>query len=213
MSRNWSGKTIDWITQRQMTIGLSGFFILWFGVQLFVYHGFGGDVARWWFYYEKPPNMLSPGIILGPISHDMNTLTHIGANIFFLFIAGGFAEPYLAKRKLLYTVFGLGYLGTYLANATALIHQLWMIAGASGGILALWGYVGLKLRRKAYKYRSGLEFSRDGVEQFTAVLLILGIPVILLHEAVLAAQFHSGHIIGLLLGCAYFGYEYYFKTT
>lgn len=201
-----------WIRRRQLTMGLIVFFVGWFGLQLIVYYLYGETVAHWWFYLEKPPNTLSTGIIFGPISHDMNTLTHIGSNIFFLLIAGGFAEPYIAEKKLLFVVFGFGYLATYLANATAVIHQLWMVAGASGGILALWAYAGLKLRHKAYKFRTGMEFSRDGIKQFTAFFLMLGIPAFLLHEAVLTTQFHSGHVIGLLLGCMYFGYDYYFKA-
>ena len=201
-----------WLRRRQLTLILSLFIIGWYLFQLVVFSVFGKEVAQWWFYFEKPPNAVSPGIVLGPISHDMSSLTHLSINIFFLLIAGSFAEPYLDEKKLLYVVLGFGYLGTYLANATAWLHQLWMIAGASGGILALWAYAGLKLRHKAYEYRSGLDFSRDSIEQLAAVLLILAIPVFLLQEAVLAAQFHSGHVIGLLLGCAYFGYEYQFKT-
>lgn len=206
------GEVLGWVRRRRLTLSLIVLFAGWYALQLTVFTLFGADVARWWFYFEKPPNTMSPGILFGPISHDMYTLTHIGSNIFFLFIAGGFAEPYIAKKKLLYVVFGLGYLGTFLANVTTFIHHLWMIAGASGGILALWAYSGLKLRHKAYEYRSGVEFSRNGVEQITAVLLILGIPAFLLHEAVLAVQFHSGHVIGLVLGCVYFGYEEYFKA-
>lgn len=205
-------EVLGWVRRRRLTLSLIVLFAGWYGLQLSVLTFFGEGVARWWFYFDKPPNMVSPGIMFGPISHNMSTLTHIGGNVFFLFVAGGFAEPYIGEKKILYVVFGLGYLGTYLANVTALLHQLWMIAGASGGILALWAYSGLKLRHKAYEYQSGLAFSRDGVEQITAVLLILGIPAFLLHEAVLAAQFHSGHIIGLVLGCVYFGYEEYFKA-
>lgn len=206
------GVVLGWVRRRRWTLYLIVFFLGWYGLQLSVLTIFGEDVAQRWFYFGKPPDTLSPGIIFAPISHDMSNLTHIGGNVFFLFIAGGFAEPYIDGKKILYVVFGLGYLGTYLANVTALVHQLWMIAGASGGILALWAYTGLKLRHKAYEYQSGLTFSRDDLEQITAVLLILGTPVFLLHEAVLAAQFHSGHVIGLILGCVYIGYEEYLKT-
>ena len=203
---------MKWMRRRRLTLVLIAFFVGWYSFQITVFHLFGEDIAKWWFYFEKPPNTFSPGIILGPISHDMNSLTHISSNIIFLFVAGGFAEPYIGKKKLLYVVFGLGYLGTYLANVTALIHHLWIFAGASGGILALWAYAGLRLRRKAYEYRSGLEFSRNGVEQITAVLLLISLPAFLLHETVVATQFHSGHVIGLLLGCVYFGFGHFKKV-
>lgn len=205
-------EVLGWVRRRWLTLDLIVFFVGWYSLQLSVLTLFGEDVARWWFYFEKPPNTVSPGVIFGPISHDMYTLTHIGSNVFFLFVAGGFAEPYIGEKKILYVVFGLGYLGTYLANVTASLHQLWMVAGASGGILALCAYAGLKLRHRAYEYQSGVVISRGGVEQITAVLLILGLPAFLLHEAVLTTQFHSGHVIGLVLGCLYFGYQEYFKT-
>lgn len=167
-------KVWEWVRRRPLTLGLIIFFAGWYVLQLSVFNFFGVDVARFWFYFEKPPNAVSPGIIFGPISHDMSTLTHIGGNIVFLLIAGGFAEPYIGQKNIFYMVFGLGYLGTYLANITAAIHQSWIIAGASGGVLALWAYSGLKMRHKAHEYRAGLEFSRDGVEQITAFSLFWG---------------------------------------
>lgn len=200
-------KAWEWVRRRPLTLGIIIFFAGWYVLQLSVLSFFGADVARFWFYIEKPPNVVSPGILLGPISHDITSPTHIGANILFLLIAGGFAEPYIGQKKILYLIFGLGYLGTYLANITAFIHQFWVLAGASGGVLALWAYSGIKLRHKAYDYGTGLEFSRDGIERITAFVLILGIPAFFLHEGVLAAQVQSGHVIGLLLGCLYFGYE------
>lgn len=202
-----------WIHRRRSTLGLIMFFVGWYVLQLSVLHFFGWEVAQWWFYLEKPPDIVSPGVIFGPISHDMATITHLGANIFFLFIVGGIAEPYIVKKKFLYIVFGLSYLGTFLANATAPIHNLWILAGASGGILAFWAYAGLKLRHLTFESRKEPESYRKVVEQIGGVVLILGIPAFLLQEAVLRAQFHSGHVIGLLLGCGLFGYEYFLKRS
>jgi hypothetical protein len=110
------GEVLGWIRRRRLTLSLIVFFLGWYGLQLSVLTIFGEDVAQWWFYFGKPPDTLSPGIIFGPISHDMSNLTHIGGNIFFLFIAGGFAEPYIDGKKILYVVFGLGYLGTAVLN-------------------------------------------------------------------------------------------------
>jgi len=129
---NHMGKVWGWVRRRPLTLGLITFFAGWYALQLSVFNFFGADVARFWFYFEKPPNTISPGIIFGPISHDMTTLTHIGSNIIFLLIAGGLAEPYIGQKSIFYAVFGLGYLGTYLANITAQIHQMWIIAGVMG---------------------------------------------------------------------------------
>ena len=201
----------DWIRRRSVTLGLAVFFVSWYLLQLSVLHVFGGDVARWWFYFERPPDTVSPGLVFGPISHDMWSLTHISANVGLLLVAGGFAEPYIGKKKILVILFGLGYLGTYLTNLTALIHLRWMIAGASGGILALWVYAGLRLRHKAYRFRDGIGWSTKGLETYTAVVLLLGIFPFLFHELFLQVPPHSGHLIGLATGCMYFGYEAYVK--
>lgn len=197
----------DWVRRRPVTVGLGVFFISWYLLQLSVLHVYGDDVARWWFYFEKPPDTVSPGMVFGPISHDMWSLTHISANVGLLLVAGGFAEPYIGKQKILFIIFGLGYLGTYLANLTVLIHLRWMIAGASGGILALWAYAGLRLRHKAYRFRDGVGWSAKGLETYIAVVLLLGIFPFLLHELFLQVPPHSGHLIGLATGCVYFGYE------
>ncbi|MFB6124785.1 MAG: hypothetical protein ABEJ59_02355 [Halanaeroarchaeum sp.] len=55
--------------------------------------------VRWldWFYWQKPP-VFPPqphvtDVLLAPISHDLYTLTHIGANVVGILIIGGYAEP------------------------------------------------------------------------------------------------------------------------
>ncbi|WP_435093386.1 hypothetical protein [Halorubrum sp. N11] len=164
---------IEWVQRRRLTLSIIVFFLAWYGLQLSVSHLLGANTARWWFYLQKPPNIVSPGILFASISHDMSTLTHISSNILFLFVAGGIAEPYFDKKDIIYTVFFLGYLGTYLSNMTAFIHQFWIFAGASGGILAFWAYAGLKLRHKVGGYTSGVEISRESVEQIGVICLAL----------------------------------------
>ena len=135
----------------------------------------------------------------------LDTLTHITGNLLVLFMAGGVAEPYIGKKRILILVIGLGYLSIYLANATVVVHHMWMLAGASGGIFALYAYAGLRMHHHAAEYFSnGITWSREGVEAVGSVVLLLGIPIFFLHQLVWINQPHSGHIIGLLLGIIYY---------
>lgn len=200
----------EWGRRRPWTLGLAAFFLAWYILQISVFHLAGEDVARWWFYFQKPPNIVSSGVLLAPLSHDFYTLTHIGSNVPLLLVVGGIAEPYIGRDRILITVLGFGYLSVYLANGTAVVHKMWMLAGASGGILALGGYTGLYLRHEAFDYmKDGLMASWQGVETVVVMTLFLGIPVGLFHQTVWISQPHSGHTLGLLLGCVYYGVESY----
>lgn len=55
----------------------------------------------------------------------------------------------------------------------------------------------------------GVTWSRQGVETVVAMSLLLGIPAFLFHQTVEIVQPHSGHAIGLVLGCLYYGVEAY----
>lgn len=202
------GALIQWSHRRRWTIGVGAFFVAWYALQLSVFRQFGEATARWWFYFEQPLFDISPGFLLAPLSHDMATLTHIGGNLIFLAIAGGLAEPYVGKKRLLFLVFGMGYLSIYLANATAFVHQVWILAGASGGVLALWAYTGLRLRQIATENLSdGLYWSRQGIETLGVIILLLATPTFFIHQSLIIDQPHSGHLIGLVLGCGYYVVE------
>lgn len=207
---NGGNQIWKWVCRRPCTLGLAVFFLAWYLLQLGVFHLVGENVARWWFYLEPPPNTVSPGILFAPLSHDFNNLTHIGSNVFLLLVVGGASEPYIGKDRIMVTVIGLGYLGTYLANCTIILHKIWIVAGASGGILALGAYTGLRLRHHSYENAlAGLTWSWQGVETIVWLSLLVGIPIFLIHQTVLIAQPHSGHVIGLILGCLYYGIEAY----
>lgn len=199
-----------WVRRRRWTLGLAVFFIGWYLLQLGVFQLYGEDVARWWFYFERPLSTGSPGMVLAPLSHDMLRFAHLGANLLLLAVAGGLVEPYIGKNRVLLLVIGVGYLGIYLANATALFHQRWMLAGASSGIFALWAYAGLQMRPLATEF-DGLAWS--SVEKAGALALLIGIPVFLVHQTLLIDPPHGAHIIGLVLGCLYFGVEFYLSHT
>lgn len=209
---------VQWMHRRRWTIGVGIFFTTWYVLQLGVFMLFGEATARWWFYFEQSLIPMSPGILLAPISHDMLTRTHLGANLLFLGIAGGLAEPYIGKNRLLFLVFGMGYLSIFFANAIAIVYpqlvHFWILAGASGGVLALWGYAGLRLRNiLAENLSNGLKWSRQSIETLTALTLLLSIPAITFHQSLIIDQPHSGHLLGLFLGCGYFVVESYLDQT
>ena len=201
-------KMLAWVYRRGLTISLMLFFTLWYIFQLVVLRYFGEGVAQMWFYIMKPPEAVSPGLIFGPISHNLDNLSHVGSNTAFLLVSGGLAEPYIDKNKILLAVFGLGYVGTYLTNITAGIHGFWALAGASTGIFALWSYVALKIRYKSLFYDPGIHLSLDGIEKITATVLFIGTPFILFWEAFVGAQIHTAHVCGILLGFGMFVWEY-----
>lgn len=148
-------------------------------MQLVVFHRMREQFAHWLFHFKQPPEHVSPGILLAPISHDFSTLTHISGNLIFLLIAGGLIEPYIGGRKVALVVLGLGTLSIWLANSTAVFHQLWIIAGASGGVLALWAYTGIGKRQQASEYREGPRImSKAGVEAIAAIMILVATPVI-----------------------------------
>lgn len=206
------GALSRWVRHRRLTVGLAIFFIIWYCLQLSILHLFGEDVAQWWFYFEHRPNLISPGVVLAPVSHNLNTLSHLAGNVIVLVIAGGIAEPHIGKKRILTLVIGLGYLSIYLANVTVVIHHKWMLAGASGGILSLWAFAGLWMRGHAAELLSeGVTLSRRGVEGLGSVVLLLGIPVLFFHQLTWVDQPHSGHVIGILLGILYYIGEHHFN--
>lgn len=199
---------LAWVRRRPATVGLALFLVAWYLLQLAVFHLVGEDPARWWFYLEQPPDALSPGVVFAPISHDLYTLKHVGANVALLLFAGGVAEPYVGRRRILVPVVGLGFVGTYVANVTAPIHEMWMVAGTSGGILSLCAYAGFRLRREAVaRTLDGVAVSRRGIETVGMATLLVGSPVLLVHQAAWIEQPHSGHVVGLSLGFLYYGVE------
>lgn len=198
-----------WLKQRPATIGLVIFFLLWYGLEMTTVHHFGRDAAVWMFLSEHPPE-LKPGYFLSPLSHDIDALTHILGNTVLLFIAGGLAEPHIGKERVVLTVIGLGYLSTLLAHLVSPIFQLWIVAGASGGILALWAYSGLRTIHLVRDFRySEYQSWREGVESVGAVFLFLSPPVMFLHQTVWISNVHTGHAFGILVGWLYFVYERY----
>lgn len=199
-----------WIEERPATIGLALLLTAWFGMQQIVFHHYGQETARWWFYFEQPPKHISPGMLFSVISHELQNLTHIGSNIVLLLFVGLLAEPKIGSKKVAMLVVLVGFVGNYIANLTAPIHQVWTVVGASGGILALVAYTGLVNRNKALEVvNRGLNYSLNGLYEFLYLCILLSIPIIPLYESLILGQFNSGHTVGILLGVIIYFYEYH----
>lgn len=193
----------DWITRRPVTTLLAGFFIAWYAFQRVVLQVYGDSFARWLFYNDLPPR-ITGGLLFSPLSHDLYGLGHISGNVALLLCIGGLAEPYIGSRKVAGLVIAGGYIGMVVTMLSAPLLGYWPIAGASTGILILWGYTGLRL---------GLEFdfnageSSVGIEEFAGLFLAVGIPAIPIYE--LLVNGNMGHLIGIVLGVMYFVFEAY----
>lgn len=194
------------LQRRKCTIYLTLFFAVWFILQRTVFNVFGEEIAIWWFYLEYPPR-LSPGLFLSAISHKLNTLTHIVSNTTLLLLIGGFGEPYLERNEIILIVIGLGYFGILLANVVTIFfgEGMWVLAGASSGILALLSYTGLQM--KDIVLQSGSRealFSYTSIERLVTLFFLCGIPGILLGEILINTPTNSSHVIGILLGVGYY---------
>ena len=199
----------DWVSKRPVTSSLAVFLLLWYLFELLVLHTYGAQIAEAWFYWSKPttfpPQPALNEVLLAPISHDLYTPTHIVGNLAGLLVVGGYAEPRIGSSDVATLVIGVNYLGIVVANYTAFLHKNWMLAGISGGLLALTAYTGLHTR---HQFRELLEHGADVREtirskpvreRFIGGVLFLSIPGLLFLEPLLLGV-NSGHTFGLILG-------------
>lgn len=193
----------EWVRNRPATVGLSLFFTAWFAFQLVVLTLYGVETAKCLFYTELPPKwpptLFGPGYLLAPISHEMSVYTHIISNIAFLLLVGGTLEPYVHRRKIPAVVIGGGYVGMIVTMATAPIHGFWPIAGASTGIMILWGYTGLRMWGELDLPGT---FGEKRLERQVAVFVLLAVPAIPLYEVFIGGN--MAHVVGIILGVLYF---------
>jgi hypothetical protein len=199
-------KAIDWVRSRRATFILSFSLLAIFLFEMSIVYLFDKDTAMWLFYSELPktyPPSFQPGLLLSPISHDVNNLTHITSNLALLLTTGCVIEPHVNEEKIVYLVVFVGYLGTYITNLTAFIHGFWSIAGASGGIFSLATYTSMKLvNNLRYEGNSKRKF----VKWVVVVTLFIGMPIIGLYE--LFWNKNMGHLFGIVLGYIFFGAEW-----
>lgn len=189
-----------WFRQRWCTTGLAVYFLLWYAGQMLVLLAFGFETALWLFYFEQPLTVLSPGVVLAPVSHQFYNLSHVGFNVLILLLAGGLVEPRIGPKRVLMLVLGFGYLSIYLTNITALIHGFWAQAGTSGGVLALWVYAGLVSKDWMPGILSNDAPLETWMKSIGVAVLIISIPLFLIQEAVLKDPPNIAHVLGMVLG-------------
>lgn len=194
---------VDWVKRGPPSLVLSLLFSVWFGLQLLVLAVYGPEFAKWIFYTELPPtwppSTFDPGYLLSPISHDMFDFTHLTGNIAFLLLVGGLLEPYVNRWKIVGLVIIGSYVGMVVTMATSPVHQFWPIAGASTGIMILWGYTG---PRMWYELDLRHRFPGETTEEIVASLVLLAVPAIPLYEVFFNGN--MSHAIGIGLGVLYF---------
>jgi len=199
-----------WVLQRRYTFALTIFLAAWFIGQLAVKQAFGEAVAEWWFYWNIPETFpqqeYSPGILLAPISHHMNRLTHIGGNLPLLVLLGVFIEPRIGGKKLISIVVGLSAAGIFIANSTALLHGSWVYVGISGGVFGLMAYIGVTNANLIVDLFRVEEPDIGTVEWIYCSVCLVSTFLIPPYEALMFG-FNSGHTVGILLGIltAYIG--------
>lgn len=194
-------KICSWLHRRRMTVVLAVGFAGWYVVQLAVVTLFGWSMAVWLFYIEDPSAVATPGLLFAPISHQLDTTTHLLGNLAFLVMVGSLVEPRLGARRIFALVIGLGYIGTYVTLILSSVIGGWVIAGASVGIFALLGYAGLACRGCAWLLLTRGSISSETV---AAVVALAMVPLIPLFEAT-TGTLNPGHTIGLGLGIAAYG--------
>ncbi|AWB28484.1 rhomboid family intramembrane serine protease [Halococcoides cellulosivorans] len=192
-----------WISRRRVTFGLALFFTLWFGLELIVYTRFGLETAEYWFYWEKDRFLTSfdPGLVLSPISHELDNFKHILGNVLFLVFAGSVVETEVKESDVFLLVVGFAYLSTLIANITAPIHEVWGIVGASGGIYSLISYGGAMVILDDRELSEG-----DFIYSVSRLILVLIAAYALLSE--LKGGGNIAHIVGWFCGLIFYMMRY-----
>lgn len=192
-----------WISRRRVTFGLALFFTLWFGLELIVYTLFGLETAEHWFYWENYwffPSF-DPGLILSPISHELDNIKHIIGNVLFLVFAGSVVETEVKEWEMFLLVVGFAYVSAVIANITAFIHGYWGIVGASGGIYSLLSYGG------AMVILEDGELSEGNIIYSLLRLSLAPIAAFALLSEVLWGG-NMAHIVGWFCGLIYYMIRY-----
>lgn len=118
--------------------------VLWFEVQLLVFHYYSAAAFQW-FFTVKSVIPASPGWLLSVISH--GTWPHLGVNAAMLLLFGGLAEPHLGRREYVAFFVGVGTVASLAAVAVRPGNA--PLVGASG---AVFGFLGYSLYHEARRH-------------------------------------------------------------
>lgn len=188
-----------WVGRRRLTLGLVGFFAVWYLAQLAVVSVFGTDVAVWLFYSVDWPSL---GYLLAPLSHNMADVGHLRRNAGILLVVGGFAEPYLEKEKYAALLLAISFASIVIANALSLAFGTkGSLAGPSGGILGLWAYIGVRNRSLVYAAVDSNRLSR-AVEASIVAFGFLTPIIVPAWDLYSTGFLNVSHAVGVLLGYA-----------
>lgn len=198
------------LERRVATVLLALGLVLWFELQLLVYHLSSADAFRWLFTVESVAPT-SPGWLLSVVSHA--TWGHLAVNVAMLLVFGGLAEPHLGRRE--YASFFIVVGAASTLGAVALRPPNAPLVGSSG---AVFGFIGFSLYHLARNHDRdvfvGRDRSRGALADEFAVLRIATVgvvfPVAILQVALgMAGAVPTGntavrtHAFGFLLGVLY----------
>lgn len=184
--------------------------VLWFELQLLVFHLSSLETFRWLFTVESVVPR-SPGWLLSVVSHA--TWRHLAVNVAMLLAFGGLAEPHLGRREYLTFFLAVGTLSSL--AAIVLRPPNAPVVGASG---AIFGFIGYSLYHLARNHDNDLFARRDrttdGPPDELAFLRVATVgvvfPVAVLQVALgVAGAVPTGdtavrtHAFGFLLGVLY----------
>lgn len=138
-------RAVDAVRERYLvTVLLALGLVLWFELQLLVYH-FHSAAAFRWLFTVRSVAPTRPGWLLSVVSH--GTWRHLGVNVVMLLVFGGLAEPHLDRREFVAFFLCVGTVSSLAAVAVRPPHA--PLVGASG---ALFGFLGFSLYHEARRH-------------------------------------------------------------
>lgn len=184
-----------WLGRPRLAAGFAAFLAAWYLGQHAVVAAFGREAAIHWFYFTTEP---SPGVLLAPVSHNIDDPGHLRRNVVLLALARGVAEPHLQRRTYAALLFGLSFVSVVAANTLSVVFgTMWVLAGASGGVYGLWAFIGVR-NRGALRDIGG---PREAVEPTLVLGGLLTVVFVPIFDVYTTGALNTGHLAGIVLGC------------
>ena len=204
------GMIANWFNRRLATISIAVFLVIWFGLQLAVLNLYGQETMLRLFYAVPTEHLIpaiQPGSFVSGVSHAVHNPSHLFGNLVLLLVVGSLVEPRLGKLRVVFIVIVLGTIAAFLVNLSSPFHGMWMEAGASNGILALWAYAALRLLPLARQISRDTMFEPEHVEKTYAGLIVGAFPLVFVIGLLLEGN--PGHFVGILLGLIFLPFDRY----